>query len=377
MSLGLRDNRKCIPVAVAVPAAATLGSSLISSIGSLISGSKTNKTQLQIARETNAQQMQMFQQQMDYNRAAESRARQYAIEDFNMENAYNSPAAQKQRYIDAGLNPYLMMSGDNASVGQMESTSGAQAPGAPQLNVPEVQDYVSPALDRMVSGMGQTINAVLQAEQAAGLASDNRVKRATETQRILQERLENDKRIEQLKSMKFDPKIKEMEIKNLEKQNEILDHTITLNAVTFDSQVKSQKTLNYLNDRLADKYNQEAIAQQIRNEFLRSREILEIGVLRKNIDALAAQAAELMSRVGVNRSMAAYQVLMTVGEGLVPGTRQFEKAQEAIDNALKKQEKELRQMGQDYWNPFHYIGGFFGAGANYSSGSSKVIRVVK
>lgn len=62
----------------------------------------------------------LFQQQQNkLNRNfAEGQARlqrQYANEDFEKQNAYNAPAAQKQRLKDAGLNPNMMYGGSGGS----------------------------------------------------------------------------------------------------------------------------------------------------------------------------------------------------------------------------------------------------------------------
>ena len=80
---------------------AQIGSAIIGAGSSLLGGilgnksqSDANKTNLQIARETNASNQQLAQKQNDWN-----------IEQWNRENEYNSPEAQKQRMIDAGLNP--------------------------------------------------------------------------------------------------------------------------------------------------------------------------------------------------------------------------------------------------------------------------------
>lgn len=54
-----------------------------------------------------------------------AQARQWQIEQWNMENEYNSPAAQMQRYIDAGLNPNLIY-------GDVGAGLGASAPSVPQ-----------------------------------------------------------------------------------------------------------------------------------------------------------------------------------------------------------------------------------------------------
>ena len=57
--------------------------------------SDANATNLQIARETNTSNQQLAEKQNQWN-----------IDQWNRENEYNSAAAQKQRLIDAGMNPY-------------------------------------------------------------------------------------------------------------------------------------------------------------------------------------------------------------------------------------------------------------------------------
>ena len=88
--------------------------SLISAAGSLAGGaigafaqSSANKTQ-----------MKMFHEQMQFNRDM-----------IREQNAYNTPAAQRARYEEAGINPYLALG--NISSGSQQSTM--QAPNAPQI----------------------------------------------------------------------------------------------------------------------------------------------------------------------------------------------------------------------------------------------------
>ena len=69
-------------------------SSLVGGLIGQKSQSDANQTNLQIAQETNASNQQLAQKQNQWN-----------LDQWNRENEYNSPAAQKQRMIDAGLNP--------------------------------------------------------------------------------------------------------------------------------------------------------------------------------------------------------------------------------------------------------------------------------
>ena len=69
-------------------------SSLVGGLLGKKSQSDANQTNLQIARETNASNQQLAEKQNQWN-----------IDQWNRENEYNSASAQKQRLIDAGMNP--------------------------------------------------------------------------------------------------------------------------------------------------------------------------------------------------------------------------------------------------------------------------------
>lgn len=90
------------------------------------SQNQANKYNLQAQRETNQANMAINQSQLDYAQKMyqDQVAQQWKM--FNTTNAYNSPAAQKQRYLDAGLNPYIMMGSQPAA-----SASSMPAAGIP------------------------------------------------------------------------------------------------------------------------------------------------------------------------------------------------------------------------------------------------------
>ena len=92
--------------------AAQVGAAIVGGAPSLLGGfmgnsaqKSANRTNLQIARETNAANQQLAEKQNQWN-----------LDQWNRENEYNSAAAQKQRLIDAGLNP--MMGEVNAGTAQ-------------------------------------------------------------------------------------------------------------------------------------------------------------------------------------------------------------------------------------------------------------------
>lgn len=104
------------------------GAAIIGGVGSLIGGlfgsksqSSANKANLKIARETNALNEKLFNQQMQYN-----------WDMFHAQNEYNDPSAQAERLSAAGLNPYLDGVDTNMA-------SGSSAPSAPQMIAPTMQ----------------------------------------------------------------------------------------------------------------------------------------------------------------------------------------------------------------------------------------------
>lgn len=101
-----------------------------SAVGGITSTNKTNNANMAINRMNN-----------DFNAAEAQKARDFQLDMWNRENSYNTASAQRQRLSEAGLNPYLMMSGANAGIA---SSSGSSAPAsaAPPLSM-QKQDFSS------------------------------------------------------------------------------------------------------------------------------------------------------------------------------------------------------------------------------------------
>lgn len=102
-----------------------LASSLVSASGGVLgnllgfgSQSNANATNLKINQMNNEFNEKMLDKQLAYN-----------TEMWNKTNEYNSASSQVQRYKDAGLNPYLMMTG-GANAGTASNVSGGTASAA-------------------------------------------------------------------------------------------------------------------------------------------------------------------------------------------------------------------------------------------------------
>ena len=111
-----------------------------SAIGNAVSTNKTNKSNMAINRMNN-----------EFNAAEAQKARDFQLDMWNRENEYNTASAQRQRLSEAGLNPYLMMSGGNAgTASSVGSTSPASASSPLSM---QRQDF---------SGLSNTLSTALQ-----------------------------------------------------------------------------------------------------------------------------------------------------------------------------------------------------------------------
>lgn len=141
-----------------------LGSALISGASSLLGGlfgsgaqSSANRTNLQIARETNQMQYQMFQEQNAFNERM-----------YNQMQQYNTPAAQMQRYQEAGINPYIAAGNVQSGNAQSALQSAQPLP----LHTAQVQPV--DAFKDSFSQIGNVISQYAQNELALSQAQKNR-----------------------------------------------------------------------------------------------------------------------------------------------------------------------------------------------------------
>lgn len=104
--------------------------SLLSGLGSFggiassllggIFGNRAYKRQLRMMREQNA-----------FQKAEREAQNQWNLEQWNRENAYNTPLAQRARLNDAGINPYMMLTGGNSGTASALAGNASGASGAP------------------------------------------------------------------------------------------------------------------------------------------------------------------------------------------------------------------------------------------------------
>lgn len=171
--------------------AAPIAGPIISAVGSVLGGSIAKQgsdaaanAALQATRETNAANLKLAQYQNDWNLAQ-----------WNRQNAYNSPAAQRARYEEAGINPYFALG--NISSGQAESLmstdmarqqSGAEAYNMKAQGAQQFGSAISNASNQFVGNLYQleqtkalqiqnTENLLSMTKRVQGLEYDNQAKK--------------------------------------------------------------------------------------------------------------------------------------------------------------------------------------------------------
>lgn len=118
---------------------------LFGAIGSLITGKQQYNNQSKLAAQQFQYQQQLQQQQNDYNTMM-----------WEKTNEYNSAANQVSRYAQAGLNPGMMMSGQNATAAQQQSSA------SPSFSMPS---WNQPAFD-LVASATALVSSIANAKKA-------------------------------------------------------------------------------------------------------------------------------------------------------------------------------------------------------------------
>lgn len=148
-----------------------LAGGIISGVGSLVGGifgsssSKyAAKAQLQAVRESNKANLDLAKYQNDWN-----------VAQWNRQNAYNTPAMQRQRYEEAGINPYFAMGNIQSgnAEGLMSADMANQQPVTSPLQGQSGQILGQSIANAAASGEQTYFASKIQAEQAKSLQIQN------------------------------------------------------------------------------------------------------------------------------------------------------------------------------------------------------------
>lgn len=133
---------------------------LLGGLFGLKSNSNANKQNLQIARETNAMNRELFYAQQAWNE-----------EMWNKQNEYNTPAAQAQRMLDAGFNPYL----SDIDTGSASSVSPVSAPTMQGATMQSSGDIIQQTFSNIAKQVGDYYyQSEMQKAQIDGQKAQNK-----------------------------------------------------------------------------------------------------------------------------------------------------------------------------------------------------------
>lgn len=292
---------------------------------SLIGGLFTNSTNKKIAREQMALQERMFNTQMDYTRQAEQRQYDYADKAWNREAAYNDPAAQKARFEAAGLNPALMMEGQNAAIGSAESVSSPSPPSPPSLQSYQVQDPITPAVQTFLQSRAISAQARKAEEEANQVGIDNRTREVQNMLVLEQMRQDINKTISERQKNGADTKYLETMRDYVEEQLAIMEQSHYALATQ-----ENQKA--YLLNQQGQEVEEKVKALQIDNFFRKLEHVLGLRLTRASIDNLRAQI-DLTNAMSKTEA-AKYAKTILEAAGLSPGSPQWDLREKEVIAAL-------------------------------------------
>lgn len=300
-----------------------IGSGL-SFVGGLIS----NHTNKKIAREQMAQQERFFNAQMDYTQQAEQRAYDYADKAWERENAYNDPASQRARFENAGLNPAMMMQGQNAVVGSMQSvTGGNAAPGSPSPVGYEYRDPITPAVNTYLQSRLLSSQVEKNEQDAYQVQIDNRTRAIRNIADLheIRSRIELN-RANALKAGK--------DVDYLDKQIDAIDLEIQYEQMTLQSRVKEQFGRERLVNENARSIYLDNLSTEIENEYKVREKELGLQLTSTNIQSIVQSIFESRARSAKERAEELYILMQK--NNIDPSSSEGQKFFDFLDSQIAK-----------------------------------------
>lgn len=242
-----------------------LGSAALNGISNAIQ----TGAQKDIASDTNATNMQMLDNQMQYQTSEREAAQEW-----------NEPVAQRQRYEKAGINPYLALGNINSGTTQAQTS--------PSANPAVGYEYKNPLSGAMDSVL-QAIDAIGLDEKYKGIQLDNQAKAFANQMQSTQMYWNLVEQRERILNTKQDTAEKRTQIKALDTQIEQLRQQLDF----FDSTLPEQKRKIKLEN---DKTEFENKQQQLLNDAFPVLNELQCAKLRAEINTEIARRGLLDSQ---------------------------------------------------------------------------------
>lgn len=245
------------------------GANVVNGVMNMFSTKHSNATNAQIARETNAQNYQMFHEQLGFTKDM-----------WDASNLYNTPVAQRKRMEQAGINPYMALGNMNTGNAELASTPAPN----PAITGAPMQPY---NFDFIGNG---TRDALLAANQVDGLNLDNEAKRID----LITRSSEN---LARLDGMIADNKKKGLETSVLETQRDSMLEELDI--------LRSSKSERKAQAKLATRRMElENDGQELQNKWQDFQNELAKELKPYQIEQLKASIAVAYSEVKLNNANA-------------------------------------------------------------------------
>lgn len=191
-------------------------------VGAITSAS-ANKANKKLAAQQNDYNLQLQENEFQQNTQQSELEYERQLEMWNLQNEYNSPQAQIERYVSAGLNPNLIYGSGSASAGNSSSApqytaARFSAPHAERASVSPVNiDPYQAISNTQAYGIqqAQKDNLMAQTEIATQEASNRRVDNLLKLEELTGRRLTN-----RQKEELFDDEIQRFHIENRRLSNQ-------------------------------------------------------------------------------------------------------------------------------------------------------------
>lgn len=175
-SSGLDLNLNNILSAGISSAIGGLPGALMGGLGTIFSSNAAKDS----AAATNAMNYRIWQEQRQHNEHMYNRQREDVLDFWNRENAYNDPSAVRERWENAGFNPYLMMQGSGVGTAGSLNNPSMQGSTPPQMQQPSPLAFESP-LTAFANAMRENALAnsqiALQSSQGKNIDADTEGKK--------------------------------------------------------------------------------------------------------------------------------------------------------------------------------------------------------
>lgn len=332
--------------------------SLVGGLASLASANQYNRSQERIAQQANEYNYKMFQEANAFNRQERLETQDYNRSLMEQQMAYNNPAAQAARLSAAGFNPANMYKGDAGNLQSVPNSSPASSASASPYVTPNQMPLMS---SQDISNiLGSVSSALLNKEEIKGKQIDNefaRNRQQAEIDNLIESRLKS------LSDRSLNPERKKeiiANIKKLESDRELIaiQNRREQLAYKYDDQMLSnivQQQLDTHNKTLVEQESIE-IANKIQNMFGKRLASAQLNAIQEATKETIQRVSNLVEEGKLTKQQVKTETARTLSEEMNSQNLQIDNQyhNRIVDLTVQSLEKNVRQQGADYWNPFKY-----------------------